>query len=146
MKKIKKNDTLRVFLGFAVAAMVIASAIVWLRQSIINGAFFSDPMFPLVTIILALSAGYIIWKKKSSVDSGMPMEDEMSRKVMLKAGYYSYLVSIYTALGVSIFEDQIARAVGLSALEVSDVVGIVILVPAIVFFICIFYFQWKGDA
>ena len=124
----------RVFIGLAAATMVIFGAVVWAWSSHV----------PVVAITLALVAVYVIWRKKSSLDSGMPMEDEFSKRVVTKAGYCAYFVSMYTALGVSMFEDRIASAAGLTALGASDVAGIVILVSALVFFACIFYFQRKG--
>jgi hypothetical protein len=144
--RIDRNDKLRVYLGLAISAMVILTAAVWFMYSGSGSGFsIKDAGVPFVAIILACSAGYLIWRKKESVDSGLPMEDEFSKKVMHRAGYYAYFASMYTALAVSIFEEEVAGLVGISKLAVSDVAGIVILVPAIVFFIAIFYFKRRGD-
>lgn len=133
-KKRQTIDMLRVFLGLAVATMVITGAVVWAWSSHV----------PVVAMVLVLVAIYVIWRKKASLDSGMPMDDELSKRVVTKAGYCAYFVSMYTALGVSMFEDQIASAAGLTVLGAADVAGIVILVSALMFFACIFYFQRKG--
>jgi len=124
----------RVLVGLAVAIMVITGAVAWAWSISI----------PVVAVILVLVAVYVIWRKKASMDAGTPMEDELSKRVVQKAAYYAYFASMYTALGVSMFEEQIAAAAGLPALAVSDVAGIVVVVPVLVLFACIFYFQRKG--
>ena len=73
-KRKDRNDKLRVFLGLAISAMVILTAAAWFMNSGSGSGFsLKDFGVPFVAIMLAGSAGYMIWRKKESVDSGLPM-------------------------------------------------------------------------
>jgi purine-cytosine permease-like protein len=76
----------------------------------------------IVPLLLVFGAAYILWRKAESMKSGLPMEDEFSKKVSYRAGYYAYMVSIYVALAGMFFE-----------LEGHLVGAAVILIPAVVF-------------
>lgn len=88
----------------------------------------------LVPLILVFGAAYILWRKAESMKSGLPMEDEFSKKVSYRAGYYAYMVSIYVALAVMFLE-----------LPVNQAGAIVILIPAIVFMGSYIILERKGD-
>ena len=143
--KVKDNDKLRIVLGLALSVMVIVGAGFYFQFSASTGYNLGELISIAAAIVLSLAAVYYIWERKKDVDAGMPFEDELSKKVMHRAAYYAYFASMYTALAVSMFKENIEAIVGISELMVSDVVGIVVLVPAIVFFVAIFYFKRRGD-
>lgn len=88
----------------------------------------------IVPTLLVFGAAYLFLKKARSMKSGLPMEDEFSKKVSYRAGYYAYMVSIYVALAVMYLE-----------LPVNVAGAIVILVPAVVFMGSYIYLERKGD-
>jgi peptidoglycan/LPS O-acetylase OafA/YrhL len=144
--KVKNSDKFRVLMGLAVSMMVIAGVAAYFMFSGTSGYNPGELIAVISAVVLALAAAYFIWDKKRDVDAGMPFEDELSKKIMHRAGYYSYFASMYTALGVSMFKELIEKAIGIPELTVSSATGIIILVPALVFFITIFYLKRKGDA
>ena len=143
--KVKDNDKLKIVLGLALAVMVIVGVGFYFQFSSSSGHSPGELVSIAAAVVLTLAAVYYIWERKKDVDAGMPFEDELSKKVMHKAAYFAYFASMYTALGVSMFKENIEAIVGIAELTVSDVAGIVVLVPAIVFFIAIFYFKRRGD-
>ena len=64
---------------------------------------------------------------------------------MHKAGYYAFFASIYSALGISMFEDVLSGAFGMPQMTVSAATGLMILISSVVFFGSVFYLRRKGD-
>ncbi len=136
------DDKFKVFLGLMIAAAVIATTLLWLANAEFN--LISLASFGIITVIVGLAA-WILWRRATSIKSGLPAEDELSKKIMHKAGYYAFLASIYIVLFVGIFEDLIAKLFGLSALEVHHATGTIILLSAISFMVAYFYLSRKGN-
>lgn len=88
----------------------------------------------LVPLLLVFGAFFILWRKAKSIKSGLPMEDEYSKKISYRAGYYAYLVSIYVALAGMFFE-----------LKSDELGAAVIIIPAMVFMGSYLYLERKGD-
>jgi len=88
-------------------------------------------MFIIIGLMIAFAVKYI-----KSIRNKMPVEDERSKKANLKAGYYTFLFSVYLLLGLGWFgDDYFTRP--------SQATGAAILVMAIVF-ISLLFFERKG--
>ncbi|MBN2014755.1 MAG: hypothetical protein JW778_06205 [Candidatus Altiarchaeota archaeon] len=88
----------------------------------------------LVPMLLVFGAFFFLWRRAKSIRSGLPTEDEYSKKISYKAGYYSYLVSLYVALAGMFFE-----------LEGHELGAAVIIIPAMVFMGSYLYLERRGD-
>jgi len=134
------NDRFKIFLGLAVVTAVIATVLLWLGNVEFNLIFLAPLGIIAIIVVLAV---WVLWKKSASIKSGLPVEDELSKKIMHKAGYYAFLASIYIALFVGIFEDDIAKFFGLPVLEVHHATGIIISLSGISFLAAYFYLNKK---
>jgi uncharacterized membrane protein YidH (DUF202 family) len=127
------NDKMRITIGLLVVGSVIATLSLYMAtdKSI---DLMELACIIIVPLMLVFGAFYMFWRKAKSMRSGLPMEDEFSKKVNYRAGYYAYMVSIYVALAVMYLE-----------LPVNQAGAIVILVPAVVFMSSHIYLERKGE-
>lgn len=132
------DDKLRVTLGFAVSVMVFLGVFAYAMAVINYGTVdLSEVLLVMMAVVLAIGAIVVLKDKMKNVKSGLPAEDEMSQKSEHKAGYYAYLSSVWIALGTSWIGDIIQ-------ITVSQTVGIVILLPAMIFIGLMIYYRKKG--
>ena len=137
------DDKFKVFLGFAMAAAVIATTVLWLVNTEFNLISLASPSIIIIGIVGI--AVWALWRKATAIKAGLPVEDELSKKIMHKAGHYAFLATIYLALLVGMFEDRIAELYGLPALEVHHATATIILLSAISFMVSYFYLSRKGN-
>lgn len=128
------NDKIRLILGALVMLSVIAGIAVYtmVDESI---SLMELVGIVLVPMLLVFGAFFILWRKAKSIKSGLPMEDEYSKKISYRAGYYAYIVSIYVALAGMFFE-----------LKSDELGAAVIIIPAMVFMGSYLYMEGKGDS
>jgi peptidoglycan/LPS O-acetylase OafA/YrhL len=121
---------------FIVAALVIASAILWF----ISSSEHLKPVDFLNFTVLILVVGFALFigfKKLSSARRGEPVEDEMSKKVLGKTASLSYYISIYLWLIIMYFSDKFNY-------ETHTIIGAGILGMAIIFTVCWLVFNFRG--
>lgn len=100
----------------------------------------------LVSILLGAFAVKFLKDQHESVKKGIPQEDERSERVKQKAGYYTFLISIYMLLAIGYYSDVSSENPGLPAIrDISQATGIAIGFMALTFGICWWYFNRKGD-
>jgi hypothetical protein len=131
------NDKIRVILGAMLMVSVIAGISLYLLMDsdISPLEFLAIVVMPL---ILVLGAAKMLWSRAKSVRSGLPMEDELSKKVNYRAGYYAYMSSIWIALGTMWVSEIFIE------LEARHVAEIMILIPGLVFIGSYLYMERKG--
>jgi peptidoglycan/LPS O-acetylase OafA/YrhL len=121
---------------FIVAALVIATAIIWLMS--ISGNLNPVDIISFAILILVVGlALFIGFKKLSSARRGEPVEDELSKKVMRKTASLSYYISLYLWLIIMYFSDKFNY-------EAHIIIGGGILGMAIVFTVCWLIFNFTG--
>lgn len=128
------KDKHSVIIMFIVSVAVFATVGLYLIASNFD---FGSLSTSLIVIVIAVFATYIAVTRAKSVRRGLPAGDELTKRLSHKAGYYTFLCTIYLALGVSFFSDDfeiIGRHVGY----------IIILGSAIMFFVFYFWFNWRG--
>lgn len=143
--RLNDKDKFRVLLGLMVSVLVVFSIGAWSSFSSMESIISGESLNMIAAFILAGAAIYYVWDRKRDVDAGMPFEDEFSKKTMYKAGYYAYFASMYSGLAISMFDDSVARLIGVPMLEAHTAVGMTILVSAMVFFGVVFKQKIKGD-
>ena len=76
--------------------------------------------------------------------AGLPFEDELSKKVSWKAGYYAFLVSLWLAIGIMIANMLSVEFFKQPDIEFRYAFEAIIIVPAIVFIVLALRFKSKG--
>jgi hypothetical protein len=88
----------------------------------------------LVVVGFGIFAGFTRMK---SAMRGEPAEDELSKKIVLKASSYAFYFSIYLWLAIMYFSDRIK-------LETHSLIGAGIFGMALLFVVCWLFFKVKG--
>jgi uncharacterized membrane-anchored protein len=89
-------------------------------------------IFALIVIFGAIAL-YVSYKRDLSIDAGFPADDEMTLLLKYKAGYYSFLISMYMWLFIFIFKDEFP--------DVETMLGGGILLSGLISFIVKFYIK-----
>jgi peptidoglycan/LPS O-acetylase OafA/YrhL len=121
---------------FIIAALVLLTVGFWFFSGTPKLGVMELVSFPIIVLIVvfALYAGY---KRLSAHKKGEPVEDEMSRKVMVKTSSLSYYISLYLWLAIGYFSDRLPY-------ETHTIIGIGILGMAVSFGLCWLFFNFRG--
>ncbi len=138
-----KEDINRIIIGIAVAVMVLLGMAVYLMSGI--PPTFDEIMLSVIVTVVVVLAFVVIIKRFKSYKAGLPAEDEMSKKIFQKAGYYAWLFAIYAALISRFMGEEVAERTGDWSLVGTYMTVAVILGSALFFFVTYFYFSRKGD-
>ena len=140
-EKGKDRDKIRITMGFLVSALVILSISVYIMSA--GSLELSEILIFPIVIVLVLFATFFVTKRAKAYKAGLPFDDELEKKVKWKAGYYTFLVTIYVALGTAWYSDFLEEA-GTPILG-RYVAYIVILSSALLYFIFYLYLSRRGD-
>jgi hypothetical protein len=142
--KSRKMEKTTMMLGFGITALVVGTLVFYGLGSLSGGFEFPEILMILMVFVLVVLATYTMIERMRSYRAGLPIKDEREKKIWYKAGYYSYLVTIYLALGLSWFSDYLIEDLGMSGFDIGVFVGIIILVSGSVFIGLYFYFRQTG--
>ncbi len=102
----------------------------------------------VVSVAIAMAVGLVAIvaasEKVTSMKTGLPLEDELSRKATWKAGYYSFVTGLWLAIGIMIASMIATEIFKLPEIEFRYAFEAIIVVPAIVFVILATRFKKKG--
>lgn len=73
------------------------------------------------------------------------MGDELTKKTTWKAGYFSYLFSIWVAVSLLWYNILVPDRFGVSELTVEQVIGILVLFPGVFLIGLALHLNTKGD-
>lgn len=110
---------------FILAAIVLFTCLLW----IINSSVITGHKNILSLAVIILLVGFTIFiglKRFTSVKRREPPEDELSKKILLKASSISYYISIYLWLFIMYFSDK-------TKMETDSLIGVGIMVMAMIF-------------
>lgn len=137
----RSADRMKIISGFVAAAMVILGLGAYFLSA--GSLDFSETMlFPIIIFIVFLAI-YLMIKRTKAYKAGLPFEDELARKVQWKAGYYTFLATIYVALGTAWYADALEEAG--TPLPARYAAYIIMLASVIVYFTFYLYLNRKGD-
>ncbi|MDD5317895.1 MAG: hypothetical protein PHF51_04160 [Candidatus ainarchaeum sp.] len=124
--------------GLAAGIVVLACVVVTLAVYFLGITSARALDFPELLVFAPLSliivfAGYVLWERGKAAKAGLPATDELAKKASYKAGYYAFIVAIWSSLAASIF--------GLPGHEVT---AAVVLCSAITFVAAYVYLARKG--
>jgi peptidoglycan/LPS O-acetylase OafA/YrhL len=118
----------KTILLFVIAILVLGTVGLWIYSS--KNAFSPGNIFQLGVIVIVV--GFALFfgiKRAGSTMRGEPAEDELSRKMLVKASSISFYISIYLWLIVMYFSDK-------TKLATHTLIGAGILGMALLFALC----------
>lgn len=121
---------------FIVAALVLATAGLWIFSSSENFKLIDIANFGIIFLLVAFAV-LIGYKRLSSAKRGEPAEDELSKKVMRKTSSLSFYISLYLWLAIMFFSDKLNY-------ETHTIIGTGILGMAVVFAVCWLVVNFTG--
>ncbi len=139
----RSEDRLKIISGVALAVMVIAGLVVYLMMGVPPDL--SEITLSLTVVIVVVLAFVVINKRFKAYKAGLPAEDEMSKKIFQKAGYYSWFFAIYAALISRFIGEEVAERTGDWSIVGTYMTVAVILGSALFFFVLYFWFSRKGN-
>ncbi|MBU0530829.1 MAG: DUF2178 domain-containing protein [Nanoarchaeota archaeon] len=98
-----------------------------------------------IVLVLILGAAYIISKKVKSVKSGLPAEDELSKLINYKAGYYAFIVAIWSSIGVGWANEILVEDYGFAGLLPRHVGVVILLITGLAFVISYLLLSRRGS-
>ena len=137
------KDKVSLAIGLVVvAAVIVTLGVYMLAVPEIN---VGTLMTPLIVIVLVALAFWVLRDRAKSIKQGLPAQDEMSRKIWHKSGYYAWLVTIYICLGLSWANEILMEDFGFGGLIARHMAFAILALSALTFFILYFWFSRKGN-
>jgi len=137
------KEKILIALGLGVSALVAISVLLYLSVAG-NLEKIEYIYFVLIAVIVAGST-ILFLKKTKAVKAGLPVDDELAKKVAWKAGYYTYIATIWLAVSILWYNGLGHDAFGFTPLTVEMTVGVIVLVSGVIFLGLAAYFNQQGD-
>lgn len=99
----KKKSNLLVFTAFMVLVSIVGTIFYFKTSPSINSL---EVVILALIIIIGAIYTFRAFRKEKEQKEGFPADDEMSRRVKHKSGYYAYLGSMYMWFFIFIFKDK----------------------------------------
>lgn len=132
---------LNLFLRVFLAALVIAGF----------SLFFSLPgssLWLIASVAIAMAIGLVAVvaasEKCTAIKTGLPLEDELSKKATWKAGYYAFLVGLWLAIGIMFSNMFVIEVLKLPEIEFRYAFEALVVVPALTFVVLALWFKKQG--
>jgi hypothetical protein len=97
-----------------------------------------------VIFIIVLAAAWLIKDRLGNMRKDLPVKDERQTGIAYRAGYYSWIASIWSAIGIMWIGIFLEEELGYASLTANWVVAGVVLISALVFFGSYFYLNRRG--
>jgi hypothetical protein len=133
------KDKLAIMMGILLVAVVLVS--VALYSAAAGAIGYVELGVPAIAIILVAFAAYILWDKARNASKGLPSADERLKIASYKAGYYAFIVAIWSAVGAPVVYDILFE----HELEGSEVTAIVVIASGFVFAVSYLFLARKGN-
>jgi len=137
----KNKYGLILVLGIAIAALV--GLLFFLKNS--SELAVIEYIYLLLVILIVVGTSIILLKNAKEIKIGLSVGDELTEKTTWKAGYYTYLFSVWVAISLLWYNILVPERFGVPELSVEQVIGILVLLPGAFFIGLAFYFNKKGD-
>jgi len=121
---------------FLVAVLVLVTTGLWIFSSV--GSLKATDLVHFGVIVMVVGfALFIGYKRLSSERRGEPAEDELSKKVMMKAAAISYFISLYLWVFMIFLKDRVE-------METEELLGTGVLGMAVIFAIAWAIVNYRG--
>lgn len=85
------------FVGIGIAALFIFTLYLYLMAK--DSIELFDVITVPIVLLLVLSVIYLMWDRIKNMNAGLPVEDERVKNMSYRAGYYAFIVAIWSAIG-----------------------------------------------
>ena len=138
------NDSKKILLGAGIVSLIIA-----LLVGMVLLAKTAKDLFIALSIVNGLSIlMFLIFMVQNMIRAkrtGVPTEDEMTKTMTNKAGYYSLIISMFAATAM-MFINIAANELGSYYIQADTILPLLIIVPGLVFVFLRQYFMSRGTA
>jgi peptidoglycan/LPS O-acetylase OafA/YrhL len=121
---------------FVVVSMVLATTALCMFSSLGTFKPYDLVQFGIIGMVIVFAI-FVGFKRLRSARRGEPVEDEMSKKVMLRAAAFSYYISLYLWVAILFIKDRVN-------LDTEELIGAGILGMAVSLGACWLYFNFRG--
>lgn len=122
--KINKNRKSLLITSIIIVFLILGFIVLEKGADLFNGL---DLLVLVIIAVLAVFALVRAIKNDKDEREGLKTEDELSTQIKYKAGYYTFLISIYMWLIISIMENKFP--------DTETTIGFGIIISALIFFI-----------
>jgi len=99
-----------------------------------------------IAMAIALVAIVAASERVTSMKTGLPLEDEFTRKATYKAGYYAFVTGLWLAIGIMAANMFAVEVLKLPDIEFRYAFEALIVLPALTFVALALWFKKKGKA
>lgn len=126
---------------FALAIIMAAGSLFFSLQEKTMWLIASVAIAMAVALVAIIAAS----EKVTSIKTGLPLEDEYTRKATWKAGYYAFIIGLWLAIGIMFANLVAVDLLRLPEIEFRYAFEALIVVPALSFVVLALWFKKKGD-
>ncbi len=136
--KTARRDKIRLIAIMIVSLFVIATGILWVITSSMDGDFTGAVLGAIIAITILVFAIFVFVRGNRDLREGYPIKDERSRRVIEKASSTAFYVSLYLFLAIGYFSHGLIRF-----RDVSQAAGVGVGGMALLFLIFWLYYNRK---
>jgi hypothetical protein len=133
---------LNLFIRVFVLALIMAAGSLYFSMQ-------EKSLWLIISVAIAMAVALIAIvaasEKVTSMKTGLPLEDEHTRKATWKAGYYAFIIGLWLAIGIMFANLASAELLGLPEIEFRYAFEALIVVPALSFIALALWFKKKGN-
>jgi len=144
MRKRCCSERTQTLMCIAVSAAVVATFLVLAVPYWLKGDFFGAVATGLIALFLLVGLFWFIKRERQRMKERLPKDDEMSRRVKEKAGYYAFLASIWTTLGLMWYAGTGVEEFGFPAILPRHVAALALAIVAVLWALFWAYFHHRG--
>lgn len=139
------NEELKTGITVAAVAFFVAGlALLSIAAGMKDTIAWTIPVFGILVIFVLARALYVK-REKARIKEGFPKDDERTRSMKERAGYYAYLGSVYFALGLMWINFLMPDMFHLPELDVTLVLAAVIAEAFVIYLFSWWYFERKAE-
>jgi len=130
-------------IGFIVGVLVLLTMTLYLTAA--GPLDFGEIALSILVLFMVVASLKLVIDRAREIKKGHAGEDEMSKRAGHKAGYFAYIASVWVAVALLWYNTFFVDEFAMPALDFGVVIGIIVLVPGIIFLMATFHFLRKGD-
>ncbi len=134
----KTKDKSGIGIGIIIVALVMMTLFLYLMNA--GDIELSEIFMVGIVLMIVAFAMYTLLDRVRNVRAGLPVKDEMEKKINWRAGYYGFIAAIWGA----VFGPLVIDILFGYELEGSRVTALVVLVSGITFVVSYLYLRRKG--
>ena len=137
--KIGNNDRVRLVVIAVISLFVIITGSLFAYKSFSGGDVTGGIMGILIAVVILGFAVFVYRRGNQDLKRGYPLKDERSRRVIEKATYMAFLVSLYLLLAIGFLSENV-----ISFRDVSQATSVAVGGMAFLFVVFWIYYNRKG--